>query len=84
MTRSDDDILELLANDPVGPLRLSPSNIEANSEWSISTVRRRMAHLLEASLVRKFDPDSGIYEITEKGLAYLDGTLDKEDLHETE
>lgn len=80
MTRSDDDILEFLANEPVGPIRASPKNIEANIDWSISTVRRRMALLLDEGLISYYDEDVGIYEITQKGLDYLSGTLEKSEL----
>lgn len=80
MTQSDDDILEFLANRPVGPIVASPRIINANVGYTNRTIRRRLASLRDAGLVAYFDEDSGIYEITEKGLDYLDGSLEKSEL----
>ncbi|QCJ47221.1 ArsR family transcriptional regulator [Haloprofundus sp. MHR1] len=80
MTRTDDAILEFLLNEGNRPLNASPRMIESNIEFAISTIRGRLAKLLEAGLVEYYDEGRGIYRISQKGRAYLAGELDAEDL----
>ena len=77
MTKSDDAILELLAETNIA---LPPAVISFNIDVSHPTVRRRLPKLLKHDLVRKADEDKGYYEITEKGRKYLAGDLDTNDL----
>jgi predicted transcriptional regulator len=80
MTRSDDAILEFLLNAPARPLRATPRVISANIDFSIRTTRRRVGKLRDAGLIRYYNEKSALYEITEKGEAYLAGELSKDDL----
>lgn len=81
MTKSDDAILELLAETGIA---LPPAVISFNIEVSHPTVRRRLPKLLDHELVRKADEDKGYYEITEKGRKYLSGNLDANELEDDE
>lgn len=47
---------------------------------SSATISRRMKILDEMGLLEKVDAQRGYYRITNKGLAYLEGDLDAEDL----
>jgi len=82
MTQSDNEILELLANEPAPPLRLTPKVIAANVSVSRPTVQRRLGRLLDAGLVEKVlsDEYDGLYEITELGQRYLAGDADASEL----
>jgi predicted transcriptional regulator len=80
MTGADDAILEWMLNEPVGPIRASPGMVESNLDYEISHVRTRMIELREAGLLEYYDEDRGIYQITDRGRAYLAGELDAEDL----
>lgn len=80
MTRSDDTILEWLLNAPGETIAATPGVIAANIEYSRTTVKRRISLLREAGLVEYHDETSGIYAISEKGIAYLDGSLDASEL----
>jgi len=75
MTQADDRILETLED---SGLRLSPRILAANIDYSRHYIARRLAKLEEEGLVIKIE--EGLYEITEKGRAYLAGDLDAEDL----
>lgn len=79
MTKSDDAILELLAETDIA---LPPAAISFNIEVSHPTVRRRLPKLLDHELVRKADEDKGYYEISEKGRKYLAGDLDASELED--
>ncbi len=80
MTRADDAILEFLLNDGNRPIVANPSTVEANVEYKISHVRRRLRALEEGDLVEYYDEDRGLYRITDLGRAYLAGELDADDL----
>lgn len=47
---------------------------------SSATISRRMKILDKMGLLEKVDEKRGYYRMTDKGLAYLDGDLDAEDL----
>ncbi|AXR78498.1 ArsR family transcriptional regulator [Natrarchaeobaculum sulfurireducens] len=80
MTRADDSILEFLLNEGNEPLVANPATVEANIDYKISHVRRRLRALEDADLVEYHDPDRGLYQITDRGRAYLAGELKKDDL----
>lgn len=77
MTRADDYILEFLNEKTIVA---TPRVISANIDYSHQYVNERMKPLREHGLVST--TGDGLYEITEKGRAYLAGDLDEEDLHE--
>ncbi|WP_254810705.1 winged helix-turn-helix domain-containing protein [Natronosalvus amylolyticus] len=83
MTRADDAILEFLLNEGNQELICTPSVLEMNIEFGISTVRSRLRRLHEAGLVEYFDPDKGAYQISEKGKQYLAGELDADALEQS-
>jgi len=80
MTRADDAILEFLLNEGNKPIVANPGVIEANLAYQISHVRSRLRELDEAGLVEYFDEDRALYQITDRGRAYLAGELDANDL----
>lgn len=80
MTRADDAILEFLLNEGNRPLVSNPSTVEANIEYKISHVRRRLRALQDGGLVEYYDEDRGLYRISERGRAYLEGELDAAEL----
>lgn len=82
MTRADDAILEFLLNEGNEPLNASPAFVEANIDYKISHIRTRLRKLLKADLVEYYDEDRGLYQITDRGRAYLEGELDAEDLED--
>jgi len=75
MTLADDRILETLEE---AELILSPRVLAVNTDYTRQYVSERLAPLLDAKLVKKYD--EGLYEITDRGRAYLEGDLDAEDL----
>ena len=80
MAKSDDSILEFLYNDPNPPIVAPPAVIADNIGKSKSTVQNRLPKLLNAGLIGKYHDRRGVYEITDKGVAYLEGRLDEDDL----
>jgi DNA-binding IclR family transcriptional regulator len=75
MNQTDDRVLELLKE---SGLKLNPSAIAVNLEYSRSWVSRRCKMLLDAGLVET--TEDSYYRITDRGRAYLAGELDAEDL----
>ncbi|MFP8954542.1 ArsR family transcriptional regulator [Natrialbaceae archaeon A-arb3/5] len=84
MTRADDAILEFLLNKGNHPIVSTPAVIEANIDYKISHVRSRLRELDDADLVAYYDKNRGLYEITDRGRAYLDGELTADDLERTD
>lgn len=82
MTRADDAILEFLLNKGNEPIVANPSTVEANIEYKISHIRRRLRALQKGGLVQYYDEDRGLYQITDRGRAYLAGELNAGDLEE--
>lgn len=80
MTRADDAILEFLLNEGNRSIIANPSTVEANLDYKISHVRRRLRALEQSGLVEYYDKDRGLYQITDRGRAYLQGELDADDL----
>lgn len=76
MTPVDRDILELLRNEG-GPheLVLSPRIIAENTDWSRQTVREHLMTLRSHGLVEYYDETGGIYRLSDRGRAYLQGEL---------
>lgn len=77
MTPVDRAILELLHNEG-GPheLVLSPRLLAENSDWSRQTVREHLMTLRDEGLVEYYDETGGIYQLSDRGRAYLVGELD--------
>lgn len=75
MTQGDDRILETLES---SELVLSPRVIAENTDYTGNYINKRMKKLRENGLVNRVD--DGLYEITEKGRAYLSGEVESDDL----
>lgn len=75
MTRADDRLLETLED---SSLILSPRILSVNTDYSRHYVSERLAVLLDGGLVEK--ESDGLYQITEKGRAYLAGDLKADEL----
>ncbi|PCR90310.1 helix-turn-helix domain-containing protein [Natrinema ejinorense] len=70
MTQADDRILETLAD---SDLILSPRILSANTDYSRHYLSTRLGKLRDAGLVDRVD--EGLYRITDRGTAYLEGNL---------
>ena len=80
MTKSDDAILELLAESGIAiPPRAIAFNIQNVSR---PTIDRRLPKLEEAGLVKRYEDPQGYTEITDRGREYLAGELDADDLED--
>lgn len=79
MRPTDDLILETLAK---SELVLTPAILAYNLDLDRSHVNKRLRSFEEHGLVHK--PDRGKYGITERGLEYLDGSLDPNELEDSE
>ena len=79
MTQADDRILETLEE---SGLILSPRVLSANIDYSRHYISARLAKLRDTGLVDRVD--DGLYQITDRGRAYLEGDLDAEDLEPDE
>ena len=77
MTQADDRILETLGD---SDLVLSPRVLSANTDYSRHYLSTRLGKLRDAGLVDRVD--EGLYRITDRGVAYLEGELDAEELEE--
>lgn len=75
MTPVDRDILEQLQNDGGEELILNPTAIAANIDWGSQTVREHMMVLRKHGLVEYFDEDRALYQLSERGRAWLEGEL---------
>ena len=90
MNELDDSILEFLAEmgSPGGvrvamaptPMWVNIAVIRGMTTKKQNTFSNRMNQLSTIGLLEKIDEQRGYYKITDKGLAYLDGDLDAEDL----
>lgn len=79
LTKGEWAILEFLANDG-NPIIATPAVIDLNIQWSGSTVRSQIRELADHELVDYHDEGRGAYEITETGVAVLQGDLDVAEL----
>jgi len=81
MTPIDRDILELLENGG-SELILSPAVMSANLDWSHDSVRSHMKTLREQGLVEYYEKERGLYQLSDRGRAWLAGDLPTEELEE--
>ncbi|WP_436347383.1 MarR family transcriptional regulator [Natronorubrum sp. FCH18a] len=79
MTQADDRILETLAD---SSLTLSPRVLAANTDYSRHYISARLGELRDAELVDRVD--EGLYVISDRGLAYLEGELSADELENNE
>ncbi len=75
MNQTDDRILELLDE---SDLILTPAVMARNLDYTRNWVSRRVGRLESAGLVEPMD--SGYYQISDRGRAYLAGDLDADEL----
>ena len=89
MNETDDAILEFFEELESSGFRiwLAPTPVWINLTQNLGvldksrdTISRRMGKLAEMGLLERTDDKRGYYCITEKGLAYLAGELEAEDL----
>ncbi len=80
MRRCDLAILEFLFNERNDPLVASPAMVEANTTYSLSTIRQRMRVLERADLLAYYDDGRGLYELSELGSAFVNGTVTAADI----
>jgi predicted transcriptional regulator len=77
MTRADDYILEFFEETDIAA---TPHVVSVNIDYSRQYVNRRIRILTHHELVE--DLDDGVYRISDKGLAYLEGELDADDFED--
>ncbi|SDR12481.1 MarR family transcriptional regulator [Natronobacterium texcoconense] len=63
-------------------IQVSPRVLAANTGYDRQYVSKRCRTLSEAGLLE--DIDTGLYQLTETGAAYLEGKLDADDLENDE
>lgn len=83
MNEKDDIILEYLEAVGVAepPAVIHWNLVETGPhEFSVRTLRRRLARLSEANFVKIVNEEGRYYEIADNGLAYLDGDLEAPEL----
>ena len=79
MTRADDYILEFLDETDIVA---TPQVIAANIDYSRQYVNQRIRLLADNDLVQ--NTGDGLYRITDRGRAYLEGELDADELSDSE
>jgi len=86
MNEVDDAVLEFFEVQEVG-VALPPTVVWYNlherlkaTDKSRTTIARRMRELHERGLLSKASEERGYYQITQKGLDYLAGDLEADDL----
>ena len=84
MTPVGRDVLERLQNEGNRELVLTPRLIAANTDWERDTIRRHVLTLSEHGLIEYYDEAAGIYQLSDRGRAYLQGEIDVEELEEGE
>ncbi|NHN40068.1 ArsR family transcriptional regulator [Halorubellus sp. JP-L1] len=83
MTPVDRDILELFENQGGSDeLRLTPRVVAANTDWGRDAIRKHLLTLRDADLLEYYDEDAGLYQLSERGRAYLAGEVDVEELED--
>ncbi|MFC3476295.1 helix-turn-helix domain-containing protein [Halobacterium litoreum] len=75
MTPVDRDILERLWNEGNRELRLTPAMIAENVDWGHQAVREHVLTLREHDLIEHADETRGVYQLSERGRAWLEGDL---------
>lgn len=82
MTPVDRDILARLLNKGNDELRLTPGMIAENLDWGDQAVREHMPILRERGLVEYADETRGVYQLSDRGRAWLAGDLPTEELED--
>lgn len=82
MTPMDRDILECLRNSGSSELVLTPRLIAENTDWGRDAVRSHILELRERGLVEYYDDEAGIYQLSDRGRAWLEGELPTEELED--
>ncbi|WP_245903132.1 transcriptional regulator [Salinigranum rubrum] len=90
MNEVDDAILEFfqaLRAPGTGAVAMTPGGVHYNiveragaSSKSRSTFSRRMSDLADAGLLEIVDDDRSFYIITDLGIGYLEGTVDRDEI----
>ena len=62
------------------PIQVSPKVLAANIEYDRQYLSKRCGRLVEAGLLESVD--TGLYQLSESGKAYLDGEVDGSELEE--
>lgn len=78
----DRDILKRLWNRGNEELVLTPALIADNTDWGRSAVRKHILRLQEHGLVEYYDEERAVYQLSERGRAWLEGELSTDALEE--
>lgn len=82
MTAMDYDILHRLHNPGNTELALTPRMLEVNTNWSRSGIDDHLPILREHGLIEYYDEEDGIYQLSDRARAWLEGDLPTEELEE--
>jgi len=61
---------------------LTPKTIAANTNWSRSGVDSHLRTLRGHGLVEYYDEQKSLYQLSDRGRAWLNGDLDTDDLED--
>ncbi|WP_323677552.1 ArsR family transcriptional regulator [Halorubellus sp. PRR65] len=76
MTHVDRSLLERLQNEGADELVLGPRPIADNTDFARSTVRTHLLELRDHNMVEYYDEEGGVYQLTDRGRAFLAGDED--------
>lgn len=75
MTPMDYDVLRRLQNPGDTELVLTPRTLEANTNWSRSGIEDHLPILMEHGLIEYYDEEKSLYQLSDRGRAWLEGDL---------
>ncbi|WP_233745350.1 ArsR family transcriptional regulator [Halobacterium bonnevillei] len=78
----DYDILRRLQNPGNEELVLTPRTIAENTNWSRSGIDDHLRLLRDHGLIEYNDEEKSLYQLTDRGRAWLEGDLPTEDLED--
>lgn len=63
-------------------LVLTPRLISENTDWSRTSVREHLVKLRDHGMVAYYDEDAGIYRLSDKGRAWLQGEISTDEIED--
>lgn len=82
MTPVDWDLLRRLQNPGNEEFVSTPRLLSENTNWEWTTVREHLITLRDHGLVEYYDEEAGIYQLSDRGRAWLEGELPTEALED--
>lgn len=63
---------------------MTPRVVAANTDWGRDAIRQHLLTLRDEGLIEYYDEDTGIYQLSDRGRAYLAGELDVQELEDND